>query len=342
LRRKFSNNLTLDTDFSTLDKMKKRSFIRFLWHRFLRTIRRMDRIGRETVTVMVVPAPHAPMRNISFRWYMVIGTATLAFALFLVNIFVLSDWTSTHISLKTMKVQEKELLSEKKLMKKDLEKLSRSLEDMKPEVSRMLYLAKADKKEFYDAFGMGGSSADALNAVESNELKIPDSELYIKKLDNEVRITREVITRINNYISQNQNIFDKLPVMWPMPDGGYVTSEFGLREHPIYKGRKEIHRGLDIANYPGAPIVATADGTVVFSGYDSQFGFNVIVMHAFGFTTRYGHCSRLKVRAGQPVKRGQVIAYVGQTGAATGYHLHYEMRIGSTAIDPWPYILRMK
>lgn len=87
-----------------------------------------------------------------------------------------------------------------------------------------------------------------------------------------------------------------------------------------------LHKGIDIPAWPGAPIVATADGIVIYASTATGFGLLVAISHRYGFQTLYGHCSKLLVRKGQQVKKGQIIAQVGSTGRSTGPHLHYEVR----------------
>lgn len=127
---------------------------------------------------------------------------------------------------------------------------------------------------------------------------------------------------------------DKLAVMpsiWPI--NGTVTSRFGWRNSP-WGGGSEFHAGIDIANSIGTPVVAAADGKVVQSAWSAGYGNIVQIDHGNGMTTIYGHNSRNAVTAGQNVKKGQVISYVGSTGRSTGPHLHYEVRINDTAVDP--------
>ncbi len=100
-----------------------------------------------------------------------------------------------------------------------------------------------------------------------------------------------------------------------------------------------MHEGLDIAAWPGAPIVATADGVVSFSGSLSGFGYVILIDHGFGYTTFYGHNKANKVRKGQRVKRGDIIAYVGNSGRSTGPHLHYEIQVNGVPVDPTKYII---
>ncbi len=122
-----------------------------------------------------------------------------------------------------------------------------------------------------------------------------------------------------------------------MPTRGRVTSRYGSRPHPI-TGRVQIHEGIDLAAPTGTPIVATADGVVLFSGSRAGYGRTVIINHGYGFQTLYGHASKIIVRVGQRVKHGQVIAYVGSSGVSTGSHLHYEVRVSGKPVNPWSYM----
>lgn len=122
------------------------------------------------------------------------------------------------------------------------------------------------------------------------------------------------------------------------PTGGLFTSGFGPRRDPV-NGRAAFHEGLDISAAPGKAVHATADGLVVRSGHQGELGNSVVISHGFGLTTRYGHMSRLAVRAGQRVRRGDVVGYVGNTGRSTGYHLHYEVLRDGEPVNPLAYIL---
>lgn len=114
-----------------------------------------------------------------------------------------------------------------------------------------------------------------------------------------------------------------------------MTSAFGLRVHPLTGGARH-HRGIDLAASTGTPIRATADGSVSTSGWAGGYGLLVAIDHAGGVQTRYGHMSRLNVLPGQQVRQGEVIGFVGSTGASTGPHVHYEVRRNGRAIDPLP------
>ena len=121
------------------------------------------------------------------------------------------------------------------------------------------------------------------------------------------------------------------PSLWPVE--GVITSGFGWRTHPI-TGETLYHEGLDIADDYGNPVKATATGTVMMSSYVTGYGNLVEINHNNGITTRYGHNSLLLVSVGQKVHIGDIIALVGSTGTSTGPHVHYEIRINGTPIDP--------
>lgn len=120
------------------------------------------------------------------------------------------------------------------------------------------------------------------------------------------------------------------------PAKGPITSTFGMRYHPILHIRR-MHKGVDIGARSGSPIYAAADGEVVIAKYSSSYGNYVMIAHGGGFTTVYAHASRLMVRAGQQVRRGQQIAAVGSTGLAKGPHLHWEVYRNGVAVNPLGY-----
>jgi len=123
-----------------------------------------------------------------------------------------------------------------------------------------------------------------------------------------------------------------------MPVFGRITSGFGWRRNPITHHR-EFHRGLDIANACGTRVQAAESGIVIFTGIYKGYGNLVILKHSNGYSTRYGHLSRINVKYGQRVRQGGTIGYVGSTGLSTGCHLHFEIRLYGRALNPF-FMLR--
>ena len=132
-------------------------------------------------------------------------------------------------------------------------------------------------------------------------------------------------------VIQRNEVAQATPSIWPAM--GWLTSGFGSRRDP-FTGRPDSHPGLDISGNSGDSVFATADGRVAIAGRTGDYGNLVVIEHAFGLTTRYGHLSRIAVAAGAEVKRGAVIGYVGSTGRSTSSHLHYEVWANGRPVNP--------
>ena len=125
------------------------------------------------------------------------------------------------------------------------------------------------------------------------------------------------------------------PTLWPVT--GPITSWFGERTDP-FNGEGAFHSGIDISCSYGQPVVAPADGTVIYADVYTGYGRMIEIDHGNGIVTRYGHLSGFAVGDGDTVRRGQVIGYVGLSGRSTGPHLHYEVRINDTPVNPYKYL----
>ncbi len=125
------------------------------------------------------------------------------------------------------------------------------------------------------------------------------------------------------------------PNLWPVE--GQITGSFGERIDP-FNGEGAFHSGVDISAVVGSPVIAPADGQVTFADFMGGYGRAVVIDHGHGITTRYGHLSSYAVAAGQNVHRGDTIGYVGLSGRSTGPHLHYEVRINETPVNPYKYL----
>lgn len=156
-----------------------------------------------------------------------------------------------------------------------------------------------------------------------------------------------LIARASDLSTSFRNVSDTLEMNFKryastpsiMPTTGWLSSQFTRsRFHPILHENRP-HKGIDVTAPVGTPIVAPATGRVVFAGTDKGFGLTVEIDHGNGIRTRFAHCSRLAVKKGQTVTRGQLIAAVGSTGLSTAPHLHYEIHVDGQAVDPLKYVL---
>ncbi|MGB4845094.1 MAG: peptidoglycan DD-metalloendopeptidase family protein [Ferruginibacter sp.] len=145
----------------------------------------------------------------------------------------------------------------------------------------------------------------------------------------------ESYSAIEKLINNQETKIASIPAIQPISNKQLtrIASGFGYRIHPIY-GIAKMHSGLDFTAPQGTPIYATGDGVVKTAGMSTGTGNHVIINHGYGYETEYMHMVRIKTRAGQRVKRGEVIGWVGSTGASTGPHVHYEVHINGNPVDP--------
>lgn len=165
--------------------------------------------------------------------------------------------------------------------------------------------------------------------------------------DNLVPTMRETLAEYSylqttNLAARGRNIFTRgdvnvLPSGWPV--NGRLMAGYGERTDP-FSGEGAMHTGVDIAAPQGTPVHAAADGIVIHAGWNGGYGRCVIIDHGNNYQTWYAHLSRMDVIQGQEIRQGEVLGAVGTTGRSTGAHLHYEVRIGSTPVNPYRFLER--
>ena len=179
------------------------------------------------------------------------------------------------------------------------------------------------------------------------------AKAVLKKIQSDENAKQKAIEEIDKSLEKLEEEIEKAmknskgqyvggTFLWPVPDYTRISSPFGYRTHPI-TGQYKLHKGVDIAAPKNASILAANDGTVatVVNG-STGYGKYVIVDHGGGYLTLYAHCNSISVKAGSKVKKGQEIAKVGMTGSATGYHLHFEVRINGEVVDPMGFFTLKK
>lgn len=225
--------------------------------------------------------------------------------------------------------------------------LERSLEEQRIRVEKLMTVYGLDR-----TLGQGGFSTPIRTGRLTDE-PLDDARRREISLETAMRRLQEQLDLLARYEAQNSEIVRHTPSILPLPADQFVlTSPFGNRVSPFTRSA-DFHKGLDLSAPTGTPIYATADGVVTFAGRVSlgtsinwwRFGNVVTIKHAERFITIYGHCDTVKVKTGQVVKQGEVIATVGSTGWSTNSHLHYEVRSDLEQpqrfdpVDPRIYIL---
>jgi len=184
--------------------------------------------------------------------------------------------------------------------------------------------------------GIGGPVPPALGSMSEVETVAYVTEEEVNRLLKLSEFELQKYAEVENSLFELKDRLDHTPSIWPTT--GWISRGFGMKYDP-FTGYKQMHRGLDIANHRGTPIVTTADGRVVSIRRNSDMGKTIILDHGYGFQTRYAHLSKIEVKRGQTVKRGDVIGLMGSTGYSTGPHLHYEVIRNGQCLNPMKYIL---
>jgi len=181
---------------------------------------------------------------------------------------------------------------------------------------------------------MGGPTGTSALSLVTPGLGSPENTFGLLKdllegLESRLQTVRSDVDKRNQLAAAT-------PSIWPTH--GWLSSSMGNRADPI-NGEKDFHPGLDISADKGDPVYSTADGKVVNASAAGNYGNLVVIDHGYGIETRYGHLSAFKVKAGQAVKRGDLLGLVGATGRATGPHLHYEVRANGRILNPLQLLL---
>ena len=198
---------------------------------------------------------------------------------------------------------------------------------------RLVTVAGLDKEEFLfgENLGIGGLDSGLDGKTESAVKMLTQLENYeslLKKQETQLSFLEDIL--INKDVLK-----DVLPSGLPV-EGGWISSGFGSRIHPV-SGKRKAHLGVDFPGKKGTEILSVAPGVVIKSERVSGYGNLVEIRHAEGYTTRYAHNSKLLVKEGDLVEKGQAVALMGATGVVTGTHLHFEVRKNGTPVNPKKY-----
>lgn len=209
--------------------------------------------------------------------------------------------------------------------KTQLETEKQGLEDARAEL-----LARQDELESRqkEAAQTLNKLADDTEAAQAALKKILAAEDEVEaKIDKLTKQLEEELAK------KNQTIVSESGYLWPLRGYMKITSSYGWRPHPIYKVQR-FHNGVDVSAPGGTPIMASRSGQVLIAEYNSSYGNYVVISHGNGDTTLYAHMKKLGTKAGATVKQGDTIGYVGTTGDSTGNHLHFEIKVNGSRVDP--------
>ncbi len=297
--------------------------------------------GRQKFTIMLVPHSEKKVFNLQISKFALIG---IGFAILVLvgGILVFGTrfgGTARQLALKS----------------DNLKDAQSSLDQMRDETSKLLKAAKRFELSLSETLGVVNVDSQTQN---SNERKGGDLSSFFEVREKESGVLREVseVKKVTDYLEQTSDQVKQLgllystkyklndiPTIWPIKSGrGEISMYFGQNRNPFTR-IWYFHQGVDIiTGGSGDPIAATADGEVILVAYEAGYGNYITVKHQFGFFTRYAHLQSIRVSKGDKVQQGQIIGYLGNTGQSTGPHLHYEIRIGTSTLDPIKYLNRPK
>jgi len=284
-------------------------------------------------TVIIVPHSKADFLKFSFStrsFFIGLGAVLLGLILSAIAIAYTGQAVGKRAKLARLQEENQELEKVNSRLEKAVAEVQSRLDEFEERASRLALATGIESGESPDgALGVHGdnvSSGGPYNRVLDSPQELETQGDQIARRLQEVQ---DVLATQDTRMTSTPSI---APVM------GIITDGFGRRKDP-FTGRSAFHRGLDLSARRGTPIKAPADGVVVFAARNGGMGRSVRISHGFGYTTVYGHLSKILVKPGDQINRGDEIGLVGSTGRSTGPHLHYEVHVDGKAVNPLYYIL---
>jgi murein DD-endopeptidase MepM/ murein hydrolase activator NlpD len=259
-----------------------------------------------------------------------------------IGVYYTYSITKAEIAYQEVKAQNKKLVSTLNSLKELVENEAEAVEEIsRLETDLSLHYGISPTAEEIKKLSIGGraSLSDKARMLLGSPLEksIAVIEEDISSNKRQVDFLKTRLESIREEAERQNNYFAEKPSTWPAI--GRVTSEFGSRFHPVLGGSL-FHEGIDIANSMWTTIKAPADGIVVHCDYRGGYGLTLEIEHRrSGYSTRYAHLADSKVKVGDRVKRGDIIASLGNSGLSTGPHLHYEVRRGGSLQNPRHYLI---
>jgi murein DD-endopeptidase MepM/ murein hydrolase activator NlpD len=282
-------------------------------------------------TIIFVPHARAKFRKLKVSHRLLFSIISLVTSsLCLSTFFSVQYFTSlsqTH-ELSKLRRENRELQTANEQFGKSVESLRNQLTTVEDRTRKLAIIAGITTLDESSQGGSGGVRNDELTPNPYRD-DVDKMSFRSHSLNKDLSVLEQKFTAQSRMLSSTPSI---------APVRGILTDGFGGRSDP-FTGESGQHNAIDISSAVGAPIRSPADGIVVKAEWANGYGNVIYVSHGYGYSTRYGHLSSFGVRAGQRVKRGDVIGYVGSTGRSTGPHLHYEVRVNNNPVNPLEYIL---
>jgi murein DD-endopeptidase MepM/ murein hydrolase activator NlpD len=308
--------------------------VKTLWKKF------MER-GRKELTIMLVPHNEKKIFNFQISHFTISFFTILLVIVVVFSIVSLNDHETSQTKITRLSNLSRTREGQIRAFKNRTTYAYESFNEFKDQITQLAANIGVKKSDnvfpFYGRGGIDSSITSELQERYGDAFAVPREIQELEILNRNVIQSTEQLKRVNSFIDNMKQVMQYTPSLWPVAGGGFITSPFGNRVNP-FTGIYGLHTGVDIAWWPGSPIRTSAAGVIQSASYQGGYGLTVLIRHKYGFSTRYAHLQRINVGAGQSVEKGQIIGTMGNTGFATGYHLHYEVILGNTVVDPEPYL----
>ena len=298
-------------------------------------------MAKRFYTVLVLPDATSPARKFHISKTVMTVVSSVAVVSILASTFFLYQYVNLNVRMLELR-QLRQEASERSILSEKVSQLEGELSKIRELDQRLRVLAGLNKGEAQPApLAQGGSDTVSRTAlVEALKQRTGRVADWVNRdltaLGQEISSRARSLRELKTYLEDKVATLASTPTILPIK--GLITAGYGYRKSP-FTGQREFHEGLDIAAPFGTPILATADGIVSFAGPLVAYGNVVFVDHGHGFATFYGHNSTNRVREGQRVRRGDIVAYVGTTGRTTGPHVHYEVHVDGVISNPLKYAI---
>jgi murein DD-endopeptidase MepM/ murein hydrolase activator NlpD len=292
---------------------------------------------KRSFTILVVPHTGERFRKLRLSSRGLRALTVFGSAILLVAVFLLAQYVAFHNDLnelRDLRLSNAELRRQNLDYEVSVEHLNEQVASLQDFVKKLSVMAGLDASVEADSGGGVGGPHDLDYTATSSAFAEVKGEL--DRMRGELVDLEEKSRVLERFYEQNTLMLASTPSIWPVR--GYFSSGFGIRRDP-FTAEREMHYGIDISTATGRPVAATADGIVLYAARRGTYGNIVVIDHKFGVMTRYAHLSGFNVRAGQQVKRGGVVGYVGNTGRSRAPHLHYEVWVQDRPVPPLDYIL---
>ncbi len=306
-----------------------------------RRLRAFFMAGRQKVTIMFVPHSERKAVNFQVSRFTLAAFAFAFVAILGASVFFLLRSGETNLRLSGQIQENGATQSSLDAMRDETARLLKAAQRFKVVLDETLGSVAVDKGSGGDAMARVGDLSRFFDLEESGRGSVPEvSELG--EITDFLERNADKIKQLGELYGSS-DVMSAIPTLWPIKSGrGQLSMYFGQNRNPFTR-QWYLHKGIDIITFgSGDPVSATADGEVVQAAYSPDFGNYIIIQHQFGFFTRYAHLQAFRVQKGQKVQQGQVIGYLGNSGLTTGPHLHYEIHLGTSVVDPLKYLNRPK